>query len=261
VEQASDPLHRAASWYVAAFGAIVAVLIAGVGVASFDWKTAANPKLAALLASGAVLMATAVVIVAGRVLTPRWTDEALRRRQDSASKGLGAADWQETAAADRKVLAPLYTEDGFSGDRDSPMSLTAQTKTGSPSDRQTASKRLKEMVIAANARSSRRWYGVLTWTAPFALAVVLICALSWTSISKPQLDQATSKNPIAVTLRLAPNVNPTAFFGSGCSARERPGVAIDGDIRSSALIALVATETCKASLLTFTPTIGTVVHS
>ncbi|MDN5763448.1 MAG: hypothetical protein L0H41_14190 [Microlunatus sp.] len=254
MEEWQDPIQKAAVWYVAAFGALSAVLIAGVSLTSFDASRARHPLLAILAAILAVAAVAWVGFAASRVLSPRWTTKALLGRYtESAKRG----SWADIASGDPRVLSPLYVEDGFSGDNDSPRSLWAQAQAADAD----AAGRLREMVAAANRRTSRRWFSVVTVTAPIALAVVLFAALAWGTLSRPDAVVATTDNPLPVRVRLNEGVDPATVFGAGCTDRERTGVAIEGTIPQQALVALPATGSCPAALVSFDPTIGSIVRA
>ena len=248
-----DPIQRAAVWYVAAFGAVTAVLIAGISFTSFDSSEARQPVAAVVVAAVAVSAAAWVGFAASRVLYPRWTSSALHDRYEKSSR-TEAGDWRQVASRDPKVLAPLISEDGFDAPDDSLHGLWTRAHGGD----EKAGERLRKMVSAANHRSSRRWYLALTTTTPVAVAVILAAALAWTALAKPERTVATTATPISVRVRLNDGVSAEQLFGAGCIAREREGVAIEGRLPQNALVALPATAACGSTIIQIVPEIGTV---
>lgn len=258
-----DPIQRAAVWYVAAFGALTAVLIAGASLTNFDVTEARHPVLSCLLAVAAVGAAGWVGFAASHVLAPRWTGTSLKKRQETtrlsigsaaAPTGIVAGSWQHIASGDPKVLSPLYVEDGFTGQNDSPRALWAAAQTGDAA----AAERLRSLITAACRRSSRRWFRLLTATAPASLAIILAAALLWGSVSTPDPHVASADHPIPVTVRLASGIEPESLYGPGCTTRDRSGVAIDGVLPQRATVAMPATDSCPAVIVDITPQTGTI---
>lgn len=123
--------ERAAIWYLGAFGAVGAVLLAGASIAGVDWTHANHPVYTLLLVVAAVVAAFTVVTVASLVIYPGCTSVALRNRQNKVGKRIrrktgatasGAITWDQVAAEDNGVLAALYVDAAF---QDSPDTLWA----------------------------------------------------------------------------------------------------------------------------------------
>src|SRR3954466_2436665 len=84
----SDPVQRAAVWYVAAFAALVSFLLAGTQLGSFSWSEARAPLAAVFFMALAVLGAISVLVISSRVLTPRHSLLDLVERQEAARQKL-----------------------------------------------------------------------------------------------------------------------------------------------------------------------------
>jgi hypothetical protein len=256
VEEWSDPVHRAAVWYVAAFAALVSVLLAGIQLGSFDWSQARQPLLATLCIAVAVLAAAGVLVVASRVLVPRHSLFSLVERADKARKKLqrktpsAAVEWRTLAAKDW-LLSQLATMEGFTDD---PQTLMNGRDAGD----QAVAGKADRMVRSANALQSRRTFHRLQVFLPVACIFVVGGAVGWGNFSKTQDSSSSSADPIPVTLTLARTADPATAIGKSCSLRVLSGVAISGDLAQRPLVALPAQGDCAAALVQVTPAVGTV---
>jgi hypothetical protein len=195
--------ERAAIWYVGAFGALGAVLLAGVSIAGVDWTHAQHPVEALLVVGVAVVAAFAVVTLASRVIYPGYTSVVLRertgkvqRRLQRRKKDAGASlavTWEEIAGEDKGVLRALFAEDAFSSSPDT-LWAGAQDK-GKPDEATRSQAELKAMVDAANNWKARKHFKALRYVAPLAALVVLIGGIAWKPLTAPRQTIVSSAQP------------------------------------------------------------------
>jgi hypothetical protein len=193
--------ERAAIWYVGAFGALGAILLAGASIAGVDWTHAQHPAEALLLVGAAVVAAFTVVTLASRVIYPGCTSTTLRNRSGRVQKRLqrrnpGSVTWPDIASEDKGVLRALLAEAAFDS---SPDTLWAGAQGGSSPDPKVRDQavqdqaKLKAMVEAANSWLARRNFRVLRLVTPIAALVVLIGGLAWKPLTAPvETHPATS---------------------------------------------------------------------
>jgi hypothetical protein len=191
--------ERAAVWYVGAFGALGAVLLAGASIAEIDWTRAQHPVEALLLVGVAVVAAFTVVTLASRVIYPGCTSLTLRnrtrkveerlqdRKKAASASGPFGVSWGEIASEDSKgVLNALLMDAAF---QSSPRTLWAGAQQGRASDQA----ELKAMVEAANSWLARKHFKLLRIVTPIAAIIVLIGGLAWKPLTAPaQTNNATS---------------------------------------------------------------------
>jgi hypothetical protein len=276
-----DPTQRAAVWYVAAFGVLASVLLAGTTLSRFEWQEAAYPYAAVTAMGIAVSSAVSVVVVATQVLVPRFSVEDLLDRQRRAEdrlrvlRGSAAREdrswrdrlpedqlWREVADQD-PVLRRLFTRGDFQEPGDSPLELRARARNRQLSDqeRTAAADRLALLVETANQHAARDAFKRLrTWT-PIASALILACALAWPALSRSEATLASASSPIPVTVTLGSGVDPEAVVGPGCHLRTLTGVAVSGDVSAAPLVAIPDQEACGHTIVRVTQHIGSVART
>lgn len=255
-ENTPAPIATAATWYVGAFAGLGSLLLAGTQFAGLDWERAREPWLAVLSMGVSVVAASAVVVLATRVLTPSETLLTLLDREDEASRQARRQtpktwpEWEEVASKDW-LLQRIVAHDLIAS---KPTELMSLIRSGDDAART----RGVELTDAANHWRARRSFTQLRWMTAIASIVVFSGAICWTIFSKPARSTPTTQSPVPVTVKLVATNDPAKIIGSGCSARELSGVAIEGDLRSRTLVAFPPQNDCPEKILLVVPDIGLV---
>lgn len=259
-----DPAKSAAVWYVGAFASLAAVLLSGLSFSDFSFGRAEYPWLALAAVVVATASAISVIMLATRVLLPAYDVSRLVKHEkgvrlklypptgnppEHLEKRGPAAVWDNIAANDPKVLLKVWELGGLRSR--SPMHLK---QTLASDVTRESSRDLNEMVQFANrdaARSAFQWLRVAT---PIALILLVASILLWPAVSaQTQITTASPDAPIPVTVRLDNTVNPERLIGPGCSERVLRGVAIEGDISASTLVAFPQQAGCPAIAVAIQP--------
>lgn len=266
----ADHVARAATWYVGAFAGLGSVLLAGTQLSSLDWNDARAPGLAVIAMGASVTAAITILVLATRVLVPHTTLLDLAKREDKRSKRLRTGDlstldpkerWAAIASRDW-LLSKIYAYDMLEErPNDIQNEILDARPNGANPDGANLDKLLTKASLftnAANRWRSRRSFLQLRWATVIAAPVVFTGTIMWSFFGSPDAPHPSAANPVPVTVTLVQSAQPGHVFGPGCSARHLAGVAVAGDIRSSAMIAFPPQDDCPGKILVVTERIGAI---
>ena len=247
----TEALKRAATWYVAAFAAINALLLAGVRLSGVDWTKAGHPYLAITALATAVAAVGTVAFLASRVLT---SDETLLKLRGYEQKAIRKAQKRTGnlapdlhAVAREHWLLRKLVSNGFLDQM--PTDLWQKTHQKTDESAELAN----SITAAATYWRAFRSFRIVQIVAPIASVIVLVATICWSQAIKPLPVEPPVGHPKSVTLTLLNGIDPSSFVGQGCSARELTGVAIQGNIHSRIVVVLPAQSGCPSAIVDVTP--------